>query len=381
MIETRVDGEPRALRAAATFLLLDLGRGLDDLADRVADERATALGTWQGEAGRAFADQAVVLARAGDEAADGVRALGWRLEELAGVLEAVQEGMAQLRDMARGAGLRVVGTAIAPPAVALPVGAPASETEQALHTAYAAAGRRADELLLQWTGALAAAADAVGSRHVVLAQLSAGMLSDGYSTFLRTTLSPVLRGQSDFLMEQSAEAVADLARVRSDLFLGRTTPSAAVEEQLAALERRAAEAAEESQRYATSAQRHEVATKAVRGLGGALVLYGVYDDIRRGESVGQAAVSQGAGFGAGAAAAAWCGTVATPVAPGVGSVAGAVVCGAVASIGVGLLADKAYVAVADALTDPPEQEAPAEEQQRLHDERRVRALLAGGRRG
>lgn len=204
MIQTRVDGEPRALRAASTYLLLDLGRGVDDLAERVVAERADALGGWEGEAGRAFADQALVLARAGREVADGLRALGWRLEELADVLETVQDGMAQLRDLARRAGLRVVGTAIAPPVVALPVDGTASGAEQALATAYAAAGHRADELLAQWTGALAAAAEVVDGQRVALTQVTVGMLTEGYSRFLSSTLLPVLRGQADFLIDRKS---------------------------------------------------------------------------------------------------------------------------------------------------------------------------------
>lgn len=375
MIETRVDGDPAALREASRYLLLDLGRGAVDLADRVAAERSLALGAWDGEAGRAFAEEAARLARAGDGVADTVRTLGWRLEELADELEALREGMAQLRDVARAAGLRVVGTVVAAPAVALPAGASASEDEQDLFGAYADLRRRADELRGRWTGHLAATAGSVETQRLAAAQLLAGMLSDGYSAFLSSTLTPTLRGQAAFLAGQAQEAAVEAAALRGRAALGQVTP-ASVADDVATLERRAAAAADEAATYTATAERHALASTALKALGPALAVYGVHVDMESGEPAPQAVLSQAAGLAAGAQCAAVGGTLGS-AAPGLGTVVGAVVGGATCSVGAGWLVDRGVERFYDAREEQAAAAAAREaEEQRRRDEQRVRNLIA-----
>lgn len=395
MIETGVDGDPAALRAAAGFLR-DLAAGLDRLAGRVAAERVAALDDWEGEAARAFAERADVLAGAGDELVEVLQRVGRRVEELAADLEYVQDGMARLRDLAQGSGMPVIGTTIGWPTLsAALLGIGGGPLEPAL--TYDEAQDRARELRERWVTALARTADAVRLSRFTMVQLAAGLLTDGYRGLARG-LSGVLREQSELLYQRSAEAVSDMARIRSDLLLGRVTPSAAAEAELLELERRAGDAAAEARDHATGANRHDLTRLAARGIGPALALYGVYDDVQHGESLGQAVTSQAAGVGGGALGALLCGLAATPAAPGLGTALGIAACAAGGSLAGGLLGDAAYVAARDRLRGPPPAlRAPGPEQggehrdgvlgdgavraeeQLARDERRVLALLAAGR--
>lgn len=330
MIDTRVRGNPDDLRAAARYLSDVLSSGVTDLADTVAVQRARLGRAWEGEAGSAFTERAAVLGRAGDDVSDVVGAMGRQLEALAATLEVVHLGMAAVRTEAVVAGMTLRGELI------LRAGAPAE--------AYDAARTRRDELVDQWVEALSQTADFVETNATVLTQVTVDLLVAGYSAAL-------LRRQSAVLSAQAAHKLAESQRLRAlaselmEVLRERGVPYRGFYDEVDELMGRSAQAADEAADAAAGAGRPRLPSGLVRGLGvlGPVAAgYGVYDDMRNGESTEQALASQGGGLFAGmltgGATGAAIGTAGFPV---VGTVVGGAV-GAATGVVVSTVIDNHY---------------------------------------
>ena len=141
MIETRVDGSPASVDAAAAWLRDALQAALGRAADKVVSARQTAERQWQGQAGAAYAEYAADIVTVTDDQADRVARAADRFEAYGVRLRQLQERMAGLRAEASGGGLVVAGTVIAPPEPALPYLVPAGELTPAQAQQVAARAR------------------------------------------------------------------------------------------------------------------------------------------------------------------------------------------------------------------------------------------------
>jgi uncharacterized protein YukE len=372
VIETRIDGRPADLSAAAAYLTEVLGDGIDQLADRVTRERSAATGGWRGQAADAFADRAAALACSADGVAASARTIGREVQALADVLEGVQAAMAGVRAEARAAGLHVTGTVIQQPAPALSFVGSATNGPLPI-IAYGAARGRAAELHQAWGTALTESAHTLDSQRVTVAQVTRDLLAGGYRAWLDNELSPVLHGQARFLTDEARRALDDLAELSSDLHQGRIQPYPGVYDDIDDLRRLAAEADEGAATYLRTADRFATVGTVLDRAGPALALYGVYDDVQRGESIGQAALSQGASAAAGGiTTSVLIGAAAGSPFPVVGSVIGAGI-GAAAGIAANKGVDHLYRRHEERRERIEEEER---EQRRRRDEQRVRNLIA-----
>src|SRR6478735_8504745 len=111
-LETRLDGTPGAIRAAASYLRSDLGHRADHLSTVTYQQRSAMASSWEGAAGEAFGTRASALAGAADRLAAQARADATVLDELAAALRQAQDGLESVRTAAAAAGLGVHGTVV-----------------------------------------------------------------------------------------------------------------------------------------------------------------------------------------------------------------------------------------------------------------------------
>ncbi|MDP2773988.1 MAG: WXG100 family type VII secretion target [Nocardioides sp.] len=372
MIDTRLRGNPDDLRSAGSYLADVLSGGISDLADSVAGQRLTLQRGWEGEGGSAFAERTAILSRAGDDACGAVRSMGQQLEALAATLEVVQLGMGAVRAEAAAAGLTVRGPAILlPPYGPFAQGSPELASAQQLAAAYEAARIRRDELVRQWTEALTQTSDFVEANATVLAQVTIDLLVAGYSGALLARQSSVMAAQAAHKLAESQRLRALAAELLDAVRHGRVAPYASFYDDVDDLMGRSRQAAEEAAEAAAAAKHPKLPSGIVRGLGvlGPIAAgYGVYDDMRNGESTEQAVASQGggllAGMATGGATGAVIGTMGFPV---VGTVVGGVV-GAGTSVVVSSVIDDHY-------EDEAAEQAEQDLQDRQDDEQHLHNLL------
>ena len=126
-INTKIEGNPESIRAAARWLRGDLSSGVYDCVTQIYQTRDNAEWTWQGQAASGFRDKMSSGGKKADElAADADRA-GQSIEVFADDLQTAQAGMARAREIASAAGLQISGDEIAEPG-------PAPTAPQALPT-------------------------------------------------------------------------------------------------------------------------------------------------------------------------------------------------------------------------------------------------------
>lgn len=358
--DTHVPGDPADLRAAAQHLLTEVAGAVGDTADLVAAERATALGSWTGEAAGAFAGRTALLVTGADTVHRTGARLGARLLDLAAALEATLDDMARVREEAAAAGLPVRGTTVHELVVTLPVGGRPSPREAGLACVHAALEDRAAEHRRQWTSVLAGCTDDVRAAEESVLEAVAPLVSAGWHAGLVAAAAPHLAARS-----------LDLAAARS-----------ALQERWAALRSVAEDRRPPPRPPAPPAPLSRGWQVADRGLGlvsTALDLQDVHSDVAAGEPWWQAAVSQGASMAVGAGATAlgaWAGGVlGTAVLPGAGTVAGAAA-GGVAGAEAGGRAGERADALVDALVEREQRER--DEVERARDEARIRSLLLAG---
>ncbi|MGV9799100.1 WXG100 family type VII secretion target [Mycobacterium sp. NPDC003449] len=310
-IDTKVEGNPAAVRSTAEWLRSTLATKISSTVDQIHSARTTATGDWQGDAGDAFVARMTNGATKADgldaAAVDGARAI----DDFAADLQRAQSEMQSVRDKAASAGLTVDGFIIQDPA---PV---TQEKINAYATALdgATAAREiekfaADTLKNAW-------ADISSKWFFVVADLINGAAGALVAVHVSTLLE-----HSKFMADESAKFL-DLAKSAPP-----GTPAAQIYRDFDQ-SRVFANTADDAAKAAASAE----AKAGPIGLkvGGALAVGGIAYDIANGKDVDQAIVSGGAGFGASVLAGTLTGAAigsAIPV-PGVGTAAGAVVGAAV----------------------------------------------------
>lgn len=164
MIETRVEGSPSSVRAAATFIGETLRDGVDRAGTARDKARSTARAAWDGDSAEAYRDFTARLVKAGDEQLTDLADAAEKLRAYAGKLERMQDRMQDRRAEAHGGGLKVAGSQIQEPDPAvrpddLPAGATPAESDawDAKNAAFAKQNDRielynrlVDEVLDDW---------------------------------------------------------------------------------------------------------------------------------------------------------------------------------------------------------------------------------------
>lgn len=342
-LETRLEGEPAGLRSLADWLRNDLGGAADEAATDTFRQRSLLASGWDGEGGDAFHQRATALARSADELSTQAGGTATLLHTLAAALERAKEGLADVRDAAARAGLRVTGTLVhepvapaRPPTVVDPTPAEAARIDaynadvaayDVLVTAWDKAVQDTEDHLDDWDAALETAVTTWRDHDDKLVGLTGDLMVGGISAALLLKLAPVLAGEAaeSLALSQGLRAHAD-AMMRDGLFVGGDRGH-----YYDLLERSDAAKARAAQ-YAAMADEPKLPKGLTRGLGALGILttaYGVHSDLQDGESTEQAVVSNVggtlAGMGAGAAVGAGVGSVVPVAGTAVGAAVGAVV--------------------------------------------------------
>jgi uncharacterized protein YukE len=329
-IDTRIEGDPEAVRSTADWLGSTLATKIEQTVDDINSARTTAGADWHGDAADAFVSRMTTGAAKADGLQTAVGNSAQAIDLYADELRRAQAEMESIRQSAASAGLAVDGFMISDPDVPEKYAAYAN----ALNAADAA--REVERL----------AADTLKN---VWADLSnkwffvVGDLINGAAGTLLAAHSSTLLKHSKFLAEES-EKFLNLAK-------------AAPEGSAAALiyrdfdaSRALANSADDAAKAAASAE--SSAGRLGLKVGGALAAGGIAYDIANGKDFDQAIVSGGVGFGASVLAGAAIGTaIPVPiVGTAVGALGGAVV-GVFASGAVDSLYENGIGAVGDAISD------------------------------
>lgn len=160
MIETRVEGDPAEVRAAARWLRTSLATQVDLAGDSQVAARGVASSGWEGRAAEAYQDFSRSVLSGTDTHAGRVRRAATACEAFATRLEQARTAMAGLRSRARNGGLDVSGTVIVAPASVPPgmveVGSPEEAARRdaiariELYNALADEASAGHESLAQW---------------------------------------------------------------------------------------------------------------------------------------------------------------------------------------------------------------------------------------
>lgn len=116
-LDTKVEGSPAAVTAAATWLRDTLADKLGKSGDEQQDARNYAQGTWEGETYSSYRNVSGDIMRANDKHEERVKRAATALDDYAARLKRLEEDMKSIRTRAAEGGLTVSGTVIqAPPA-------------------------------------------------------------------------------------------------------------------------------------------------------------------------------------------------------------------------------------------------------------------------
>ncbi len=130
MIETKVEGDPTAVRGAGTFLRQTLKTAAGDAGDDCVAARRLASSRWEGGASEAYGEFAGKLVQAADEQEKHAGKAARAFDDYAGRLERFQRRMVARRTRASEGDLVLSGTRITPPQTAVPPpDLPAGSTE------------------------------------------------------------------------------------------------------------------------------------------------------------------------------------------------------------------------------------------------------------
>lgn len=334
-IDTKVDGTPESIRAAAAWLRDALSPAVSAGTDDLYRVRTTAQAGWEGTAGDGFASRAGSSAAKAEELSDAVGRCAQEFDDAAAQLQQTQDRMHEIRGAASSAGLQVSGDVIeepgpAPAGPGSPLSGAAATTAaiESYNLAVAAADRHA-ELVRAYE---IAHRDATAAREVwaFAVQTLANVWADvtGKWFFI---VSDLVNGSAGYLAERHVFALREQAKFLSQeadkfLELARTAPAGSPASTVyrdVDLSRVFKEGADDA---ATAALRSETSAARI-GLraGGALSVAGVAYDIYNGKPVEQAVVSGAGGFGASLAAGAATGALIGSAVPGLGTAVGAVV--------------------------------------------------------
>ncbi|MGH3412234.1 MAG: hypothetical protein ACRDPH_04045 [Marmoricola sp.] len=114
-LDTEVKGDPASVERAATWLRATVGPQVENAATALSSVRRDAEGDWGGEAGPAFASQMAKGFTKADELDTQLKSEARHYETFASRLREAQNDMADVRNLASGAGLTVAGYTIQNP--------------------------------------------------------------------------------------------------------------------------------------------------------------------------------------------------------------------------------------------------------------------------
>lgn len=138
MLDTKVEGSPAAVTAAATWLRDTLSKKVADAGDQQQDARNDARGSWEGETASSYQNVAGDVLKANDAHEERVKRAATALDDYAYQLEDLEADMRSIRSRATAGGLTVTGTVISmPPEVPSTQFEPGSAEETAYNTAMA----------------------------------------------------------------------------------------------------------------------------------------------------------------------------------------------------------------------------------------------------
>lgn len=377
-LETRLEGNPAAIRACAAYLRSELCSRADDLAGVTIRQRSVLASAWEGSSGDAFGVRARALAGAADDFVAQGTATAAALEGVAVALKQAQGGLDSVRTTAAAAGLDVHGTQVleptAPPAAGPPLPVDATPVEVSAHenaveraetydrlvdawdTAVTEAATRRDE----WRIALEDAAATWRAHDTDLAGLAGELIVGGYDAGLVLQLSRTLSGEAAQQLTRARQLAAHAeAMLRDGRLVGGDVSH--YYDLLKASDTAQARAAQYAALADEGGLPHGV-RGGISGAGGVLAVlttgWSIHQDLENGESTEQAVVSNVgatvAGVVAGTAAGAGVGAAVGSVVPVAGTAAGAVV-GAVVGTGVGVVTsgaiDSMYASGVDSAGD------------------------------
>lgn len=115
MLDTRVEGSPAAVTAAAGWLRDTLAKQLEKAGDEQQDARNDARSRWEGETASSYQNLAGDVLKATDKHEERVRRAATALDDYAFRLKDLEEDMRSIRGRASAGGLTVAGTVISPP--------------------------------------------------------------------------------------------------------------------------------------------------------------------------------------------------------------------------------------------------------------------------
>lgn len=116
MIETQVEGNPAAVRSAATWLRDTLAGNTETAGEEQGDARSAARGGWEGDTASSYLTFSRDILRANDHHEQRIKRAATSLDQYAARLQRCLDDMESIRGRARGGGLVVSGTVIHPPA-------------------------------------------------------------------------------------------------------------------------------------------------------------------------------------------------------------------------------------------------------------------------
>ncbi len=138
MLDTKVEGSPAAVTAAATWLRDTLAKKVADAGDQQQDARNDARGSWEGETASSYQNVAGDVLKANDKHEERVKRAATALDDYAYQLKDLESDMRSIRTRATKGGLTVNGTVISmPPDVPSTEFEPGSAEETAYNTAMA----------------------------------------------------------------------------------------------------------------------------------------------------------------------------------------------------------------------------------------------------
>lgn len=334
-IDTKIEGDPASVRAAATWLRDSLGGKVSDAIDSVYAARSTAESGWDGGAGEHFRARMTRGAVKADDLNKAVTDNAQNFDTFAADLQRFQADMQSVRTNAASAGLTVVGDVIeepgpAPPSPgAPPVGEAATASAVASYNEVVLASNRHADLVEAY-GEAQVAADEVRAQEQFVGDWMKNVLTDLRNKWF-FVVSDLINGGAAALaaahwstMRQQARFIGSEAAKYGDLAMNAPegTPKATIYRDFdwsRELSYRADDIAEAADRAESTAG------KIGLKVGGGLAAAGVAYDIYQGKPVDQAIVSGGVGFGASVAAGAMIGSaIPFPIAgTAIGALAGA----------------------------------------------------------
>jgi uncharacterized protein YukE len=336
-IDTRIDGDPANIRAAATWLNNSLAGQVDKSITDLFAVRDQADGSWQGDAGPTFRGKMDNAGRKANQLRADAERAAQTFNSYADDLTTAQSGMARARDIALSGGLQLDGDTILDPGPGsaqptAPTGAAvtadqvtayntqvtAYEDHQAKLAIYAQAEAQAKWSSDIWDGAKETGKNAWDDLVSKVPIHVADFVNEGVIGGLAATHTSILKKQAEFLREQSEQSIGHYLK----------TPGGTPESKALNLESwdKYLEA-DKVDRDAEAISRNVEGKIPVVGL--ALTAADIGWDIHEGKPAGKAIISDVGGAWAAAEAGAAVGTL---VGGPVGLVAGAVI-----GIGVGLV--------------------------------------------